>query len=119
MVSPQERLATLHIQSYAASVRMTKTTLKVLESFLATPALSRHGYDLLKPLGIKGGSLYPILERLEGEGWIVGTWHDSEFEGRPRRRSYLLTGLGVREAKIAVNEARIKSSPLNPSGVFG
>lgn len=89
---------------------MSSTTIRVLEAFLSEPGTERYGYELLKTAGIKSGSLYPILDRLESAQWIVGEWRESNHAGRPRRRSYKLTGLGQREAKLAI----AKSAALVP-----
>jgi PadR family transcriptional regulator, regulatory protein PadR len=99
-------------------MRMTRTTRAVLETFLADPASDHYGYELLKATGIKGGSVYPILERLESEGWIVGSWKESTAEGRPRRRCYRLTGIGLREAKIATRDPGALDIRTRPLGVL-
>jgi transcriptional regulator len=41
---------------------------------------------------VKAGSLFPALYRLEGEGWILGAWGESE-SGR-RAKVYRLTKEG-------------------------
>jgi DNA-binding PadR family transcriptional regulator len=85
-------------------MRITGPTIRVLQYFLADPARERYGYELLQSTGIKSGSLYPILNRLETAQWIDGVWRESPHPGRPRRRSYKLTGLGQRQAKIILSE---------------
>lgn len=59
-----------------------------------------HGYDILVSMGdlgdgqfrIKQGTLYPLLYRLEREGWIVAKWHEPPT-GK-RRKVYRLTAAG-------------------------
>ena len=44
------------------------------------------------------GTLYPALKRLEGKGFISGTWESLDKaaqEGRPRRCIYKITGAGA------------------------
>ena len=41
---------------------------------------------------VKGGTLYPLLNRLEGEGLLSSTWHVGE--GGPGRKFYELTAAG-------------------------
>ena len=61
---------------------------------------SRHGYDISKLIQIRSGgalrfhvtSLYPLLHRLEKQGWIEGRW--VEKAEQRRRRYYRLTGQG-------------------------
>jgi len=63
---------------------------------------SRHGYEISKliesrsqgTLRFQVGSLYPLLYRLEGRGWIQGSW--VEKPGQRRRRYYKLTPEGRR-----------------------
>lgn len=60
------------------------------------------GYEISKRShGVGSGTLYPILDRLEQDGWLVGRWEvvDESAEGRPRRRYFRLTGLGVAAAR--------------------
>jgi PadR family transcriptional regulator PadR len=60
----------------------------------------RHGYDISKLIQLRSEgalrfhvtSLYPLLHRLEKQGWIVGRW--VEKAGQRRRRYYTLTPQG-------------------------
>ena len=60
----------------------------------------RHGYELQKLIESRSkgvlvfhvASLYPLLYRLEGRGWIAGRW--VEKAGERRRRFYRLTPAG-------------------------
>ena len=45
--------------------RLSPETLLVLEGFLQRPAEWRYGYELSRQTGLKSGTLYPILMRLE------------------------------------------------------
>ena len=61
---------------------------------------ARHGYEIAKlietrskgALSFQVASLYPLLYRLEGRGWIEGRW--VEKPSQRRRRYYRLTGEG-------------------------
>jgi len=61
---------------------------------------ARHGYDISKLIQIRSGgalrfhvtSLYPLLHRLEKQGWIAGRW--VEKPEQRRRRYYALTPQG-------------------------
>src|SRR6266542_1271183 len=65
-------------------------------------AQPRHGYDIAKLIEVRSGaeltfhvtSLYPLLHRLENQGWIEGKW--VEKAGQRRRRYYRLTAAGRR-----------------------
>jgi PadR family transcriptional regulator PadR len=61
---------------------------------------ARHGYEIGKLIEARSkgtlrfeiASLYPLLYRLEANGWIQGRW--VEKAGRRRRRYYRLTPAG-------------------------
>jgi DNA-binding PadR family transcriptional regulator len=58
------------------------------------PTAWRHGYQLCQQLGLKPGSLYPILVRLADRGLLETTWDTDVPAGRPPRHLYRLTGSG-------------------------
>jgi PadR family transcriptional regulator PadR len=61
-------------------------------------ASGRHwGYELSKQSGVRSGVMYPILQRMLDEGWLVDGWEDQAKTGRakrPPRRYYELTDAG-------------------------
>nr|WP_246461279.1 PadR family transcriptional regulator [Nocardia transvalensis] len=69
-----------------------------MDKLLDDPCSSFYGYDLSKSTGIKSGTLYPMLVRLEEAGWLESGWEVAEVEGRPRRRFYKLTTDGLQGA---------------------
>jgi DNA-binding PadR family transcriptional regulator len=58
--------------------------------------------------GLQPGTAYPILLRLEHEGWVASRWEDIDprAEKRPARRYYRLTAGGAAEASAALAGAR-------------
>jgi DNA-binding PadR family transcriptional regulator len=58
-----------------------------------------HGYDLSEQTSLKSGALYPILMRLSDRGMLDSKWEPSPHLGRPPRRLYRLTALGVSHAQ--------------------
>ena len=60
---------------------------------------------------LAGGTLYPILARLEGRGWLRSEWEEDVAEGRPARRYYVLTdeGLHGAERELAAAEERTRA----------
>jgi PadR family transcriptional regulator PadR len=82
-------------------VRTTGPLLKVLRALVNEPTGELYGLDLLRATGLKSGTLYPLLARLEAEGWVSRRWEEIQptEEGRPRRRFYSLTALGSHEAR--------------------
>ncbi len=57
------------------------------------------GADLTRITGLGSGSIYPILEALEGNGFLTSHWEilPPEQLGRPQRRLYAITAKGFRE----------------------
>jgi PadR family transcriptional regulator, regulatory protein PadR len=82
-------------------MRVTGPLLKVLRSFLEAPGHEVYGLELARATGLKSGTLYPILDRLESRGWVSSRWEerDPAEMGRPRRRFYQLTGIGQLEGR--------------------
>ncbi len=58
-----------------------------------------HGYELCRTAGIKSGTLYPLLIRLEGQGYLEAQWRPSAEVGRPPRHVYRLTAAGLALAR--------------------
>lgn len=78
--------------------RPSPQTEAVLRALAAAPAQWRHGYDLGQEVGLKAGSLYPILMRLADRGLLDDHWESEPPGGRPARHLYRLSGAGVRFA---------------------
>src|SRR5262245_61668477 len=75
--------------------RPSTQTLAVLEALARTPRDWRHGYDLCQEIGLKAGSMYPILMRLADRGLLETSWETTPDAGRPPRHLYRITGTGV------------------------
>lgn len=81
-----------------ARLRRSPQTLLVLEAFLASPREWRYGYDISRGTGVKSGTLYPILMRLEDNRLLESSWETNET-GRPPRHVYRLTATGLQSAR--------------------
>ncbi len=57
-----------------------------------------HGYELARRADVKSGTLYPLLIRLEAQGYLEAEWQQPSEGGRPPRHAYRLTASGVRLA---------------------
>jgi len=86
--------------------RLSAETLQVLERFLERPAEWRYGYELSRSTGLKSGTLYPILMRLEKYTLLEAKWVTTE-DGVPPRHTYRLTpnGLVLARTKLAESSA--------------
>lgn len=58
-----------------------------------------HGYELARVAGVKSGTLYPLLIRLEAQGHLEAEWQQPAEGGRPPRHAYRLTASGVQLAR--------------------
>jgi len=77
----------------------------------------RHGYDLIAQSGLKSGTLYPLLMRLEAAGQLEARWEESPIAGRPPRHVYRLTDAGmalVTSMADALAEARASLPGATP-----
>lgn len=97
------------------SRRPSPQTVAVLRALAAQPRTWRHGYELCQELGIKAGSMYPILMRLADRGLLETAWETDAEPGRPPRHLYRLTKGGqalVRQ--LEAEDARGHRQSLRP-----
>ncbi len=105
--------------------RMTLQTVAVLHMLLDDPLGEHYGLEISKAAGLPSGSLYPILARLERDGWVTSDWEDlDEHEaGRRRRRYYRLTPDGAVRAEqtlgATVRQLSPKPAPEPSRGLAG
>jgi PadR family transcriptional regulator, regulatory protein PadR len=98
---------------------MTFATARVL---LALQQGVRYGFDIAEVAGLRGGTVYPILRRLEEEGLAQSSWEPPEIgreQGRPPRKYYRLLPAArplVRKARERFPFPLGSTSDLNPGG---
>ena len=81
-----------------APFRLTYPTAMVLQ---ALDASHRYGFEIADATGIRPGSVYQVLRRLEAHGLVTGAWEQADrahAEGRPPRRYYRLRRAAAAEA---------------------
>jgi DNA-binding PadR family transcriptional regulator len=71
----------------------------VLAVLLAARGEWSHGYELARLADVKSGTLYPLLIRLEAQGYLEAEWQQPLERGRPPRHAYRLTANGVQFAR--------------------
>ncbi|MEV7691839.1 helix-turn-helix transcriptional regulator [Microbacterium sp. NPDC089189] len=83
------------------------------------PTEQHYGYQLSRSSGLRSGVLYPILQRLLNEGWLIDGWEqiDPALEKRPARRYYTLTEAGMRELG-ALAKPQIAPAPTQAPARF-
>jgi PadR family transcriptional regulator PadR len=85
--------------------RISPETLLLLERFVERPSDWRYGYELSRETGLKSGTLYPILMRLEKHALLEARWVSTE-DGVPPRHTYRLTPNGLELARAKLSESR-------------
>jgi PadR family transcriptional regulator len=92
------------------SRRPSAQTTAVVLALAKHPADWRYGYDLCQQLGLKAGSVYPILMRLADRGLLETAWETDPPPGRPPRHLYRLTGPGVDLAAELAGELAVPAA---------
>lgn len=85
-----------HTRSPRSLSQQTRTTLALMAE---APGAWLHGYDLCQRGKIKSGTLYPMLIRLEQQGFLEAAWQPAAEPGRPPRHAYRLTAEGLALAR--------------------
>jgi DNA-binding PadR family transcriptional regulator len=87
--------------------RITKQTERILATLLTNPSRGWWGSQIAPAAGLKSGTIYPALARMERLGWLTSRWEDVDPSeaGRPRRRLYSLTDDGELVARQIVSRA--------------
>ena len=75
-------------------LRLSHQTLLVLDAFLKESDEWRYGYRISQETGLKSGTLYPILMRMEERRLLETRWEQTE-PGKPARHMYRLTPEGM------------------------
>jgi len=96
--------------------RCSGQTLTLLAAFADSPLEWRHGYDLSKATGIKSGTLYPILMRLNDRRLLETRWETSSQAGRPPRHLYRLTSEGLAYAEDELAACASRNEPAVAKG---
>ena len=95
---------------------LSLSALRVLRALMINASVPHYGLELASRSGVKAGGLYPILARLEADGWITGTWEqiDERSAGRRRRRYYQLSALGERQGRKLLERTAAELDPPDP-----
>jgi len=84
--------------------RVTTTTIEVLKCIYSLDGVAVWGLEISKLTGLKTGTVYPILERLELLGWLTSEWENTQDRNGPRRRTYRLTPEASQEMRELTKE---------------
>ena len=64
--------------------KLSDQAVAVVLALAEAPATWRYGYDLCQEVGLKAGSMYPILMRLADRGLLETQWERDAPSGRRR-----------------------------------
>jgi len=87
-------------------MRFTHSTALVLQALAEG---HHHGFDIMDATSLPSGTVYPILRRLNAEGFTRSSWERETIarrEHRPPRRYYELKSTGTEAAREAGNRYR-------------
>jgi PadR family transcriptional regulator, regulatory protein PadR len=99
--------------------RPSAQTAAVVLALAQKPAAWHYGYQLCQDLGLKAGSVYPILMRLADRGLLETAWERDAPAGRPPRHLYRLTGPGRALAGELAANAEAPGRPARRAGAVG
>ncbi|MFD8071869.1 PadR family transcriptional regulator [Streptomyces sp. NPDC059718] len=91
-------------------------TAAVLVALAEAGAGWSYGYDLCRALGLKAGTVYPILIRLAERGHVETSWETDPPRGRPARHLYRLTAAGAELARTVTAPGRAGAAAPAPGG---
>jgi len=91
--------------------RPSPQTIAVLDALAAKASDWSHGYDLCRALGLKAGTVYPILIRLAERGFLETTWEQEVAQGRPPRHLYRLSPAGAEHLRSLPRAATLGPRP--------
>lgn len=79
------------------ATKATGAFLNGLAVFVNNPSEQFSGIDICQKTGMKSGTVYPLLIKMEENGWLESEWEDIDprQEGRPKRHFYKITRRGV------------------------
>src|SRR5678815_4262922 len=75
----------------------------------------RYGFDIMDTTGLPSGTVYPVLGRLERDGYVRSRWESptlAQREKRPPRRYYEITGNGARALAASAEHYRTVGTRL-------
>lgn len=90
--------------------RTTIATLKVIKFIIEHHESDEpvFGTEIMESLGLPSGTVYPLLRRFEGYGWVKAEKETTPIQilGRPQRINYVVTPAGTSAMRQELEEAR-------------
>lgn len=98
--------------SKSEPVRVTKPTLKVVNFLNGLKGTSTWGLQICAETGLGSGSVYSVLDRFEGYGWVESYWEEDNSRRGARRRLYKVTPIGTGSLKQLLADHAPVASPI-------
>ena len=92
----------IYIEFVSGRYNITYPTTLVLHAIAAG---ARYGFDIADRTGLRTGTVYPALRRLDGLGFVRSSWEHEKTarrEQRPARRYYDITPAGSAALETAL-----------------
>ena len=88
----------------ANDIKYTQLELRFLSIFLNNQHKTFYASEIGEILGVSYGSVVPLLMRFEKAKWLEFDWEDIDpkIEGRPKRKLFKLSDIGMTKAKQAI-----------------
>jgi predicted transcriptional regulator len=86
-------------------MKRTLARRRIAEQFLESPGKARWAYELADSVFVDKSSVNTILQRMFTAGWLTEQWEDGTPTGRPRRRYFRATELGLSEMAVLTGVA--------------
>jgi len=89
---------------------MKPLSLSALAVLSAISRSVRHGFDIMDATELPSGTVYPVLGRLERDGYVRSKWESpavAQREKRPPRRYYEITASGSRALTESLEHYRL------------
>ena len=88
---------------------MKPLSLSALAVLGAVSRAVRYGFDIMDATGLPSGTVYPVLGRLERDGFVRSKWESqtvAQRDKRPPRKYYEITANGSRALTASVEHYR-------------
>jgi PadR family transcriptional regulator, regulatory protein PadR len=92
-----------------APVSIKPLSLSAVAVLGAIASRIRYGFDIMDATALPSGTVYPILGRLERDGYVRSRWESqttAAHEKRPPRRYYEVTAAGAKVLAYSVEHYR-------------
>lgn len=91
-------------------MQLSFVALKVLRAFVLSTGQMRHGYGLVPETRTPQFTLYPLLHRMQAEGWLDE--HKDTSTSKRQKKYYSITEMGLEAAREALGAVQMPSTIL-------